>query len=86
MIDPVFLTQVYQCLLEVQSGSLRLDSSEAFPIRFLVLDLISFIAEKVLSHTYVLPNRDNISKENLWSLGNRPLEISFQKFSGTSHF
>ena len=86
MIGSVYLTQVYQCLLEVSvRQSLRLDYSEVFSIRFLVLDLISFIAEKALSHTYVFSNRrDNISKENLWSLGNRSLEISFQTFSGTS--
>ena len=55
--------------------------SSWFAIRFLFLDLISFIAENVLSHIYVFPNIECIFSAKSFSLGNLSLLTNFQNIS-----
>jgi len=51
-------------------SSRKLWSGVSSAIRFLFLDLICFMLENVLSHTYVLPNVDRIFSAKSFSLGN----------------
>ena len=62
-------------------ASRRLSSSVSSVIRFLFLDLTSFIVENVLSHTYVFPNIECIFSAKSLSLANLSLLTNFQKLS-----
>ena len=57
-----------------------------FGIRFLFLDLTSFIVENVLSHTYVLPNIECIFSAKSFSMGNLSLLTNFQNLFWASFF
>jgi len=54
----------------VSGGSQRLSFIVSSAIRFLFLDLICFVVENVLLHTYVFPNIECIFRAKSFSLGN----------------
>jgi len=57
----------------------RLSPSVLCTIRFLFLDLVRFMVENVLSHTYVLSNVECIFSAKFFSLENLSLLTNFQK-------
>lgn len=72
--------------LSVFTLSLSIDSSEVLSVWFFIFDLICLRAKKVLSYTHVLLNSNDISWENLSSLGKFSFEISVQNFQGHRTF
>ena len=67
-------------------ASYRQLSSVWFAIRFLFIDLTSYIVENVLSHTYVLQNIEWIFSVKFFSLGNLSLLTNFHNLSWVSFF
>jgi len=62
-------------------ASRRLVSTVLCALRFLFLDLACFMVEKVLSHTYALPNMAYTFSAKSFSLGILSLLTNFQKLS-----